>query len=62
MITEKGAKAPNSNAERQSAYRARKADNKLYEVRGIFAAREDHIKIRGFLKTINFKGENHENS
>jgi hypothetical protein len=36
-VTDKAAKAPKSSAERQAIYRARKAADKLQEVRGIFA-------------------------
>ena len=46
--TDKGEKAPKSNAERQAIYRARKAADKLQEVRGIFATEENALKIRQF--------------
>jgi uncharacterized MAPEG superfamily protein len=35
-----------TNTERQAAYRARKADANLPEVRGIFAAPEMHLAIK----------------
>jgi hypothetical protein len=46
MSNDKGAKAPKSNADRQAAYRARKAQNGLIEVRGIFSTAENAEKIR----------------
>ena len=48
----KGAKAPKSNAERQAIYRARKAADKLQEVRGIFATEESALKIRQFAESL----------
>ena len=50
MRKDEGAKAPKSNAERQAIYRARKAADKLQEVRGIFATEENALKIRQFAK------------
>jgi hypothetical protein len=47
-----GAKAPQTNAERQAAYRARKAADKLQEVRGIFATEESALKIRQFAESL----------
>ena len=44
--------APKSNAERQAIYRARKAADKLQEVRGIFAAEENALKIRQFAESL----------
>ena len=45
---DKGEKSPKSNAERQAAYRARKADAGKTEVRGIFATHENAEKIRRY--------------
>jgi len=44
--------APKSNAERQAIYRARKAADKLQEVRGIFATEENALKIRQFAASL----------
>ena len=52
MSNDKGAKAPQSNAERQATYRARKAADKLREVRGIFATEENALKIRQFAQSL----------
>lgn len=54
-------KIAKSNAERQAEYRARKSEQALQEVRGIFATIENSIKIKKFAQSINQKGENHEN-
>ena len=43
---------PKSNAERQAIYRARKASDKLQEVRGIFATEENALKIRQFAESL----------
>ena len=51
-VIDKGAKTPKSNAERQAIYRARKAADKLQEVRGIFAAEENALKIRQFAESL----------
>ena len=48
MASSQEVKAPQSNAERQATYRARKAADKLQEVRGIFATEENALKIRQF--------------
>ena len=45
-----------TNAERQRAYRARKAAEKMAEVRGIFATFDDAKKIKAFADSI--KSEN----
>jgi len=50
MTNDKGAKAPKSTAERQAAYRARKAASQLQEVRGIFATKEAAIKIKDYAR------------
>jgi hypothetical protein len=42
----KGAKAPKTTAERQSAFKARKAAQGLAEVRGIFASPEHSAMIK----------------
>ena len=41
-----------TTAERQAAYRARKAQIGLVEVRGIFAPIQDHPAIKRFAKTL----------
>jgi hypothetical protein len=41
-----------TTAERQAAYRARKAAARLPEVRGIYAAREKHPAIKAAAKMI----------
>ena len=41
-----------SNAERQRAYRQRKAAEQLQEVRGIFARPEHHEAIKDFAKAL----------
>lgn len=41
-------KSPNTNAKRQADFRARKAENGLKEIRGIFASDENAVKIREF--------------
>lgn len=51
-VADKGAEAPKSNAERQAIYRARKAADKLQEVRGIFATEENALKIRQFVERL----------
>lgn len=49
MNSQKAAqKAAKTNAERQSEYRARKAENELKEIRGIFANKENTVKIKEF--------------
>ena len=40
--------AAKTNAQRQAAYRARKATAKLLEVRGIYASAENAAKIKRF--------------
>ena len=45
---DKGAQAHKSNAERQAAYRTRKAEIGKTEVRGIFATTENADKIRKY--------------
>ena len=52
MTNEKGAKAPKSNAEYQATYRAKKAAEKLHEVRGIYASEENTAKIKKFAETL----------
>lgn len=53
MSNEKGAKAPTSNAKRQQEYRARKATQKMHEVRGIYATEEQTKKIKEFAESLN---------
>ena len=48
MADSKGAQAPKTTAERQAAFRAKKAAAKLQEVRGIFASAENAVKIRRY--------------
>ena len=55
MKKDKGAQAPKSAAERQAAYRARKADAGKTEVRGIFATFDDAKKIKAFADSIKFE-------
>lgn len=38
--------SPKTNAERQAAFRARKAEQQATEVRGIFAHADDHAAIK----------------
>lgn len=45
---EKGSQGPKSPAERQAAYRERKAEAGKIEVRGIFAKLEHHGKIKKY--------------
>lgn len=52
MSRDKGAKAPKSNAERQAAYRERKAAEQKTEVRGIFATTENAEKIRRYAQKL----------
>lgn len=52
MRNENGAKAPKSNAERQAEYRRRKQEQKLVEVRGIYATPESAEKIKQFAKSL----------
>jgi hypothetical protein len=55
MSNDKGAKAPRSNAERQAAFRAKKAAEKLQEVRGIFATQENAAKIRRYARELQLR-------
>ena len=48
MTKKNGEKLPKSNAARQAAYRARKKESQLNEVRGIYATQEDHEKIKNY--------------
>lgn len=43
---------PKSNAEYQATYRAKKAAEKLHEVRGIYASEENTAKIKKFAETL----------
>ncbi len=52
MASSQEVKAPKSNAERQAIYRARKAADKLQEVRGIFTTEENALKIRQFAESL----------
>ena len=45
--------APKTNAQRQAAYRARKADQQQTEVRSIFAHPDDHQQIKAGADKIN---------
>ena len=53
MSTEKAAKAAQSNAIRQAAYRARKKAAQLQEIRGIYATEDQTKKIKEFAESLN---------
>lgn len=48
MKEKNGDKSPASNAKRQAAFRAKKRESGLKEVRGIFANDESSAKIKEF--------------
>ena len=52
MNNEKAARSAQLNAKRQQEYRARKAAQKMHEVRGIFATESDAKKIKKFAETL----------
>lgn len=49
-----------TNAQRQDAYRARKADKLQFEVRGIFAHPDDHQQIKAEAAKINLRRKRKE--
>jgi hypothetical protein len=52
MSKDRGEKSPKSTAERQAAYRARKAALALQDVRGIYASAENALIIKQFALTL----------
>ena len=45
--------AAKTTAERQAAFRARKAEKKAIEVRGLFACSDDHARIKAYVQRVN---------
>ena len=45
--------AAKTTAERQAAFRSRKAEQMAIEVRGLFACPDDHARIKAYVQRVN---------